>query len=125
MIPLTWLVYLEIFQWMSQLTVYLIPIMLGLPCVLSFLFYAKTRKNGFVLIGTAFAILVAYLVVFNEFLANYFLLVNNDYVFRANLLSTFSFTFEMIFTVLVTIGLILLFTEIKPKNTPQLIDSKT
>jgi len=102
--------------------VYLIPVMLGLPCVLSFLLYSKTRQNGFVLTGTVFAILVAYLVVFNEFLTNYFLLINNDYVFRADLLSTFSFKFEMIFTVLVTTGLILLFTEIKPKNNPQLID---
>ncbi|HEX7482539.1 MAG TPA: hypothetical protein VF350_03635 [Candidatus Bathyarchaeia archaeon] len=109
---------------MSQLTMYLFPVVLGLSGVLSYFFYAKTKKKGFVVIGTAFVIQVADLVIFNVFLANYFLVVNNEYVLRANLLSTFNFAFAMTFAILLSIGLILLFTEIKPKTSPQLLDAK-
>jgi hypothetical protein len=110
---------------MSQLTYYLIPIVGGLSAVLSFLFYAKTKKNGFVVIGAAFVIQVAYLIIFNVFLVDYFFLVNNDFAWRADLLSTISFAFEMIFAILLTVGLILLFNEIKPKTTPKLLDTQT
>lgn len=103
---------------------YLFPVVLGLSGVLSYFFYAKTKKNGFVVIGTAFVIQVAYLVIFNVFLANYFFLVNNNYVWRADLLSTFSFAFAMIFAILLTVGLILLFNEVKGKTSPQLLDAK-
>jgi hypothetical protein len=52
------------------------------------------------------------------------LFVNNDYVWRADLLSTFSFTFAVIFAIMLLVGLILLFTEVKPKTTPQLQDAQ-
>ncbi len=125
MIPICIGVALEIFQLMSQLTVYLFPLALGLSGVLSFFFYAKSRKKGFVVIGTALVIQVAYLVIFNVFLADYFLLVNNDYVWRANFLSTFNFAFAITFAILLSLGLILLFSEIKPKTTLQLSDEKS
>jgi len=57
-------------------------------------------------------------------LADYFLLVNNNFVWRANLLSTFNFASAMTFAILLLVGLILLFTEVKPKTTPQLLDTK-
>ena len=91
----------------------------------SFVFLlAKTKKNGFALIGTAFVFQFAYNVIFYAWLSYNFMFSGNDFVSRANLLNTFGFTFALIFAILILSGIILLFTEVKPKSTPQLPESK-
>jgi len=110
---------------MALLTDYLLPIMVGLSAILSFFFFAKTKKKGFALIGTAFVFQFVYNVIFYAWLSYNFLFSGNDYISRANLLSTFGFTFVLIFAILLLAGIILLFTEVKPKSTLQLPESKT
>ncbi len=109
---------------MALLTDYLLPIIVGLSAILSFFFYVKTKKKGFALIGTAFVFQFAYNVIFYAWLSYNFLFSGNDYISRANLLSTTGFTFALIFAILLLAGIILLFTEVKPKITLQLPESK-
>jgi hypothetical protein len=113
---------LEIFQLIAQLYNYLLPLIVGLIGVLSFFFYVKSMKKGFVVMGIAFIIQATYLASYNT-VASYFLNMNTDYILRANEFSIYSFTFAIIFAMLLLLGLILLFKEFKTKINPQLPDS--
>ena len=113
---------LEIFQLITLLYNYLLPLIVGLIGVLSFFFYAKSKKKGFVVMGIAFIIQATYLASYNM-VAGYFLNMQTDYILRANEFSIYSFTFAMIFVILLLLGLILLFNEVKPKTNPQLPDA--
>ena len=113
---------LEIFQFIALLYYYLLPLVVGLIGVLSFFFYAKSKKKGFVVMGIAFIIQATHLAFYNT-VASYFLNMQTDYILRANEVSIYSFTFAMIFAILLLLGLILLFNEGKPKTNPQLPDA--
>jgi hypothetical protein len=113
---------LEIFQLIALLYNYLLPLIVGLIGVLSFFFYAKSKKKGFVVMGIAFIIQATYLASYNT-VAGYFLNMQTDYILRGNEFSIYSFTFAMIFVILLLLGLILLFNEVKPKTNPQLPDA--
>ncbi len=118
------MVCLAIFQLITLLNTYVIPFIVGLSAFLSFFFYLKTKKKGFIAMGIAFVIQVAYNVS-AEALFRYFATVDvNNFAHNADLLSTFGFTIALIFAILLLTGLILLFTEFKPKTTQQLQDAK-
>jgi hypothetical protein len=113
---------LEIFQLMALLYNYLLPLIIGLFGILSFFFYAKIKKKGFVVMGITFIIQATYLASYNT-VAGYFLKAQIDYILRANEFSIYSFTFAMIFAILLFLGLILLFKEGKAKTNSQLSDA--
>jgi hypothetical protein len=56
---------LEIFQLIALLYNYLLPLIIGLIGVLSFFFYVKSKKKGFVVLGIAFIIQATYLAFYN------------------------------------------------------------
>jgi hypothetical protein len=113
---------LEIFQLIALLYNYLLPLIAVLIGVLSFFFYVKSKKKGFVVLGIAFIIQATYLAFYNT-VAGYFLNMQTDYILRANEFSIYSFTFAIIFAILLLLGIILLFNEVKPKTNPQLPDA--
>jgi hypothetical protein len=109
---------------MALLDDYLLPLIVGLSAILAFFIYSKTKKKGFLLIGTALAIQVAFNVTYFELLNYNLLFSGNDYLSRANLISTLSFTFALIFSLLLFSGLIVLYTEFKPKVTQKIPTEK-
>ena len=107
---------------MALLYNYFLPLIVGLIGVLSLLFYIKSKKKGFVVMGVALIIQATYLASYNS-VASYFLNMKTNYILRANEFSIYSFTFAIIFAMLLLLGLILFFKEFKTKINPQLRDA--
>lgn len=120
-----WLLSLEIYQLISLFQTYVLPFVFGLFGVLSFFFYAKTKKKGFVMFGVAFVVQTASLVTYYAFSRYFFTaLGGKSFASYVNLESSFIFATSMIFVILLLAGLILLYREKETKTTQQSQDAK-
>ncbi len=101
---------MEILEFVSWLMAIVGPLFYGLAAALSFFFYAKVKKKGFAVIGASF--LVSFAGYFLGIAFQSYLLGS---VATFGLLAAYNFAVFAAVSVLIIVGLVLLYWEIKPK----------
>ncbi len=102
---------MEILEFVSWLTAIAGPLFYGLAATLSFFFYVKAKKKGFAVIGASF--LVSFAGYFLGIAVQSYLLGSSVSAF--GLLAAYNFAVFAAVSVLIIVGLVLLYLEIKPK----------